>query len=56
MSLIKQGTVGTRIVVLACGLVLTATIVHAQTDPGPRGGAAGAGGQVTGLTPNESMS
>jgi len=42
--------------VLACGLVLTATIVHAQTDPGPRPGAAGAGGQVTGLTANESAS
>jgi CxxC motif-containing protein (DUF1111 family) len=54
MSLIKQGTVRTRIVVLSCGLVLTATIVHAQTDPGPRGGAAGAGDQIAGLTTNES--
>ena len=50
MSLIKQGTVGTRIVVLACGLVLTATMADAQTDPGPRGGAAGAGGKIAGLT------
>ncbi len=56
MSLIKQGTVGTRIVVLACGLVLTATIVHAQHDPGPRRGDAGAGGPITGLNGNESAS
>jgi CxxC motif-containing protein (DUF1111 family) len=56
MSLIKQGTVGTRIVVLSCGLVLTATMANAQTDPGPRKGAAGAGGPITGLNENESAS
>src|SRR5207247_614456 len=54
MSLIKQATVGTRIVVLACGLVLTATIVYAQTDPGAREGTPGAGGRIAGLTVKES--
>ncbi|PYQ94984.1 MAG: hypothetical protein DMF97_17585, partial [Acidobacteria bacterium] len=40
---------------LACGLVLTATIANAQTDPGPdaRGTMAGAGGQIAGLTIKE---
>jgi len=53
MSLFKQATVGTRIVVLACGLVLTASFTDAQTDPGPRGGVAGAGGPIAGLSTNE---
>src|SRR5262249_35382362 len=42
-----------RITVLACGLVLISTLVAAQTDPGPRSGAAGAGGPVSGLTTKE---
>jgi CxxC motif-containing protein (DUF1111 family) len=36
MSLVKQASVGTRIVVPACGRVLTATPPNAQTDPVPR--------------------
>jgi CxxC motif-containing protein (DUF1111 family) len=39
MSLIKQASVGTRIVVPACSRVLTATPPNAQTDPVRRGSA-----------------
>jgi len=40
--------------VLAFGLVFVCPPAMAQTDPGPRGGAAGAGGRVAGLTMKES--
>jgi CxxC motif-containing protein (DUF1111 family) len=36
MSLFKQASVGTRIVVSACGHVFTATPPNAQSDPAPR--------------------
>jgi CxxC motif-containing protein (DUF1111 family) len=42
-----------RCVVLVCGLLIISTSVLAQTDPGQRGGAAGAGGQIAGLTVKE---
>jgi len=39
---------------LSIGLLfLLALAIHAQTDPGPRGGAAGAGGAIAGLTNKE---
>ena len=40
--------------VLAVAMVLAPTLAIAQTDPGPRGGAAGAGARVAGLTVKES--
>jgi CxxC motif-containing protein (DUF1111 family) len=43
-----------RRIVCAIGLVFVATLAAAQSDPGPRGGAAGAGGRVSGLTVKES--
>jgi CxxC motif-containing protein (DUF1111 family) len=40
--------------VLAAAMVLAPTLATAQTDPGPRGGAAGAGARIAGLTIKES--
>src|SRR5215469_16057685 len=37
----------------ASSLVIVVVAVRAQTDPGPRGGAAGAGGPISGLTVKE---
>ena len=34
--------------------ILFAGMAYAQTDPGPRGGSAGAGGALAGLTTNQS--
>src|SRR5436190_21689840 len=39
--------------IFALAVVLVSTSATAQTDPGPRGGAAGAGTRVTGLTLKE---
>src|SRR5262245_19672525 len=39
--------------VLAMALAVAPTLAGAQTDPGPRGGAAGAGGKISGLTVKE---
>jgi CxxC motif-containing protein (DUF1111 family) len=39
--------------VLAAAMVLAPTLATAQTDPGPRGGAAGAGARIAGLTIKE---
>jgi len=39
---------------LASVMLLFAGMALAQTDPGPRGGAAGAGGPLAGLNANES--
>ena len=45
----------TYTVTLACAatVVLSAGNLNAQIDPGPRGGVAGAGGMISGLTPGE---
>jgi CxxC motif-containing protein (DUF1111 family) len=42
-----------RVGVLAWGFLAVSASVLAQTDPGPRGGAAGAGGPIAGLTDKE---
>jgi CxxC motif-containing protein (DUF1111 family) len=42
-----------RRAVLALAMVLAPTLAYAQSDPGPRGGAAGAGGRIAGLTLKE---
>src|SRR5436309_2396640 len=44
---------GTRVVMFAFALMPVSTLAMAQTDPGPRGGAAGAGGPIAGLTLKE---
>src|SRR5205823_14323539 len=36
------------------GILMASVFCPAQTDPGPRGGAAGAGGVIAGLTTKES--
>src|SRR6185436_6903527 len=38
---------------LAVAMVLAPTLALAQSDPGPRGGAAGAGARIAGLTTKE---
>jgi len=43
-----------RRTVLAIAMVLAPTLANAQTDPGPRPGAAGAGARLSGLTTKES--
>src|SRR5262245_41658255 len=42
-----------EIVLLVLTYALLSSAVSAQVDPGPRGGAAGAGGQISGLTTKE---
>lgn len=42
-----------QLVVCALALVFMSTMVIAQSDPGPRGGAPGAGGQIAALTVKE---
>src|SRR5579871_6142126 len=44
-----------RNVACAAAVVIGAGLVNAQTDPGPRGGAANAGGKYAGLNPAESL-
>ncbi len=39
--------------IIGIGLITLAGLVSAQTDPGPRGGSAGAGGAIGGLTTNQ---
>ena len=46
----KRGTAWSRWFVACALLFVLSTVVMAQNDPGPRGGAAGAGGPVAGLT------
>ena len=43
-----------KVTVLAVAFALVCPLAMAQSDPGPRGGAAGAGGRVAGLTLKES--
>ena len=51
----RQYTTGSvcKRAVLALAMVLAPTLAYAQSDPGPRGGAAGAGGKITGLSMKE---
>src|SRR5438034_10416611 len=44
---------GIRVVMFAYALMPVSPLAMAQTDPGPRGGAAGAGGPIAGLTLKE---
>src|SRR5689334_8838581 len=44
---------GISVFIYAAGTFLAANMCVAQTDPGPRGGAAGAGGPIAGLTAGE---
>ena len=46
-----------RMLNFACAAVIIAGVgtLLAQTDPGPRGGNAGAGGRTTTLNPNETI-
>jgi CxxC motif-containing protein (DUF1111 family) len=43
-----------KVAVLAVAFALVCPLAMAQSDPGPRGGAAGAGGRIAGLTLQES--
>src|SRR5262245_65122448 len=42
-----------RAIVFAFAIAIMPAIANAQTDPGPRGGAAGAGAPIPGLTVKE---
>jgi len=42
-----------RLLAVCLTLIPGTGILHAQSDPGPRGGAAGAGGAFPGLDANE---
>jgi hypothetical protein len=46
-------TGATKFALLALGLVIVAGSTFAQTDPGPRGGAPGAGAPIGNLSPDQ---
>src|SRR5260370_36407874 len=48
------GRRGRAVAILVAGFFLT-TVLQAQTDPGPRGGAAGGGAAIAGLSGSESV-